>query len=129
MEDEDRGPSGLLQSARRIAVSVLEALETRLELLSVEFKEEKAWFLQLLIWAGMTIFLMVASTIMITLTVVFAFWDNPDTRVPALVVVTLIYLALATTGFFRLKMLVKDRPAPFAETIDQLKRDKQCLKS
>jgi uncharacterized membrane protein YqjE len=129
MEDEDRGPSGLLQNARRIASSVLEALETRLELLSVEFKEEKAWLLQLLVWASMTIFLMVASTIMITLTVLFAFWDNPETRVPALVIVTLVYVALAVTGFFRLKVLVKDRPVPFSETIDQLKKDKQCLKN
>jgi len=118
---------GLLGLLRKLALQLISLLETRAELVAVEFREEKIRLVKLLIWSSAALFLTAIGLVMLTMTVLFAVWDNPAYRLWALAFFTLAYLLGAVFGFFKMKCLLLEGELPFAETINQLKKDRQTL--
>lgn len=120
---------GLLGLLRKLALQLVSLLETRAELVAVEFREEKIRLVKLLIWSSSALFLTAIGLIMLTMTILFAVWDNPEYRLYALSFFTLAYLGGAGFGFYKMKSLLLEGELPFAETINQLKKDRSTLQT
>jgi uncharacterized membrane protein YqjE len=118
---------GLLGLLRKLALQVVSLLETRAELVVVEFREEKIRLVKLFIWLSSALFLMAIGLVMLTLTVLFAVWHDPEARLWALGVFTLLYIGGAAFGFSKIRKLLAEGELPFAETINQLKKDRNAL--
>ncbi len=127
MSASDSPNPGIFASLTRLLHSTVSLLETRLELLTVELKEEKIRIIQILIWASAAIFLAAISLVMITLTILFAFWDDPTARIAGLIIISVFYLGCTAFAAKRLNDMLRHGGLPFAETLDQLKKDRSCL--
>lgn len=118
---------GLLGHLRKFALQLVSLLETRAELVAVEFHEEKIRLVKILIWSSFTLFLAAIGLVMLTMTILFSVWDNEEYRIIALSIFTLLYLSGSVFGFIMMKKLLLEGELPFAETINQLKKDKYTL--
>ena len=95
------------------------ALQNRLELLSVEWQEERNRLAGLMLAAISVLLLGMVGLLLLTATIIFVVPDELRKYVAA----ALGFLSLigAVVGLFGLKRLVKGEP--FAETLGQLKKD------
>jgi uncharacterized membrane protein YqjE len=73
------------------------------------------------------LFLAAIGLVMLTMTILFSVWDNEQYRIIALSIFTLFYLSGSVFGFVMMKKLLLEGELPFAETINQLKKDKFTL--
>ncbi|NJK92961.1 MAG: hypothetical protein HC904_14770 [Blastochloris sp.] len=123
------GEGGLLGLLRKLALQLVSLLETRAELLSVEFREEKIRLIRLMIWTCVALFLAAIGLVMLTMTVLFCVWDNEEYRLWALGTFTLLYLGGSAFGVYQMRKLLVDGELPFAETLNQLKKDRETLQT
>ena len=111
--------------ARRLLDTALAAAQNRLELLSVELKEERVRLVELLLWTAAAVFFAVMALTVLTFAVVFLFWESA--RGYVLVALGLIYSTAALWSFVKLRNKLKNEAAPFAESLSELKKDRACL--
>jgi uncharacterized membrane protein YqjE len=121
----DHQPSGLFHSLRRLADTGLGAIQNRVELFAVEFREEESHALGILAWGLAALFCGMLSVVVLTGTVVLLF--EPEVRVYVAGGFCLLYFVGALAALFGLKARLKNRPAPFAETINQMNKDREWL--
>jgi uncharacterized membrane protein YqjE len=121
---ERNGSGGLLGSARRFLETLLAIGHNRLELAAIELQEEKERVVATLIWAALLIFFGFMTFVAIMLTAVLLFWEN---RVAVAGGFTAFFLIGALIAFSCMKRKLKNPPVPFAETIAQLKKDRDWL--
>jgi uncharacterized membrane protein YqjE len=127
MGDPDQSSAGLLGSLRRFVDTGLGAARNRLELLSVEVREEKSRLIEVLIWASAAIFLGMMALTFISFTIVILFWESA--RLAALIGISLFYLATAIAAFLGVKSRLTKGPMPFAESLSELDKDKEWVRS
>jgi len=123
----DRASDGLMASLQRLAETGLSAAKNRLELFSVEIREERARFLEIVTWASMALFMGIMAIIVFTATILLLCPEEARTYVAA--GFTLLYVAGAVVSGLSLRTRLKKRAMPFAETISQLQKDRQWLDS
>ena len=116
-------PPGLLRSFRTIFARLLATFQTRTELLAVEWKEERNRLFELILLAGGALLLGGLALLLASITIILVFRE--DLRVYAALVLVLVYACGA--AFLMLKIRSKLRDEPFSETVDQLKKDWECL--
>jgi len=126
MNGVDQHTPGLVDSGRRLLDHALGAFSNRVELLAVEFKEEKTNVVDLLICISAALFFAMMTVIVLTATVVLLFPE--DKRVYAGGGFCLLYLIGAIWSMLRLKARLKQNGVPFAESIDELKKDREWLR-
>ncbi len=125
------GPSGqddepgLLASLKNLGGSFLQAVQTRLEILSVELQEEKWRLVQLLLLAGAAVFLSVIAVITVTITI--AILAGPEWRPYVLCGFSLLYVGATVFTARALQRCLRERPPPFASTLETLKKDREWL--
>jgi uncharacterized membrane protein YqjE len=110
---------------RRISETFLSILHNRLELMTLELKEEKHWVMATLMFAAFAIVFGILSIVAILVTI--AVLVPAEARVwvmPGICLVTLAGLAVTLLG---LKKKLK-RPAPLTDTLAEIKKDIACLK-
>jgi uncharacterized membrane protein YqjE len=127
MSDVEQRPAGLWASASRLLHTFIQVVESRVELIALEWQEEKLRLVEILVLTSATVFLGGLSLVMVTITIVFVAWPNPQARAMALIVTTLLYIAGAVAAARRLRRLLKDAELPFAESLGQLKKDRTWL--
>jgi len=115
------GRSGLLRSLGRVWSRVLEGLLDRGELLAVELKEEKERFLGLLLSGVLVALLAFMAFLILNLTIVAVAWEH---RIAVLLGMFAFYLVLAVGIGLALWHRVRSTPAPFAATMEALKKDR-----
>jgi uncharacterized membrane protein YqjE len=118
---EGRTP-GLFESVKSLGRSAVEALHTRLDLLSTELKEEQARITELLVIAVLSLLCLFLAIVFAAFFVVVAVWDTPY----RLWVIGLLAGALAVSSaglwsYFRRKITA--RPRPFHATLEELSAD------
>lgn len=126
MNGSDKISAGLAGLLKAIGRNLAAISRSRLELFSIEIKEERHRLIQGLIWASAAIFCGAMAFIMMNVTLVYLFWDNA--RLAVLVILTLFYtllLAAIAIGFGR--YLKRQRP-PFADTIREFQKDYECFR-
>lgn len=111
--------SGLLATAIGIG-------RTRLELLTVELREELHRTAELLVWGAVAVLAAGGAVLFAGLGIIFAFWDTH--RVLATVLVTGSYGLLAAVAVVVIRSRLKSRPPFLHETLGELARDEEELR-
>src|SRR4051794_27782316 len=109
--------------ARRTAATVMGALENRAELFAVEFEEENDRLLKLVLFGVGGLFLGMMSALLLTGVVIFLV--PQEMRVWAALGFAVLYVAGTIASVLMIKKLLKQ--APFAESMNQIKKDAELL--
>ncbi len=123
---DEAKPDGLMASARRTLEVILRTLQNRAELFGLELEEEGHWVVAALIWAAAAVFFTVLAIVMITITVVLVV--PSEARPWVLLAFSLVYLLLGTIAIFGLRKHVSTRRPPLVDTINELKKDLDCIR-
>ncbi len=128
MADSDEPPrsGGLSDSIFRLGGTALALLRTRLELVTVEFDEEREWATELLVLVLSGVLLALFALLFASIFVIAYFWEAY--RLWAIAGVTLFYVALAVLTFMRLQRRRREKPTPFAATLAELGHDVSALR-
>jgi uncharacterized membrane protein YqjE len=110
---------------RRISETFLSVLHNRLELLTLELKEEKHWAVVTLMLAVMAASFAVLSVVAILVTV--AFLVPPDARPWVMLGICAVTVGALLFCVFSLKAKLK-RPPMLNDTLAELKKDIACMK-
>ncbi len=112
-------------TVRGVAGRLLQLVATRIELLVFEFEEERrgAVELILLVAAGATLGLL--AVVILTVAAILAF--PAEWRAFAALIAGLLYAGVAAWLLLRVRRRIRDRPPPFAATVEELKRDHEWL--
>lgn len=130
MDDVDPSRPGpvrqLLASASGLLATAVGIGRTRLELASVELREELNRTSELLVWGAVALLAAAGGILFAGLAIVFAFWDTHRTL--AAVLVTLAYFGLAAGAGLSLRSRLRNRPGFLQATLAELSRDEDELR-
>jgi len=118
--------AGSLAALRRLGAATLALGRIKLELLALEWQDEKARIAQLLLYATVGALLAGFALIALALTGTVALWDTPQ-RMLALVVTTVLLGAGALASVWRVFTLLHGT-SPLAATVNELRRDEAALR-
>jgi uncharacterized membrane protein YqjE len=119
----DSGPN-LADSTKRIAQRAFVIVENRLQLLMVEAQEERERILKAMLMAMAAVAFSLLAGVTVTVIVAVAFWNCHP--IIALLVLAALYIAGAILFGVKLMKLQRDWQT-LPETIDQLRKDHECL--
>jgi uncharacterized membrane protein YqjE len=111
-------------SLRRLSNTLLGIIQNRIELLAVEFQEEKCRLLEVFMLAAAAVALGLMALMLVTITVALLLPE--PARVVALIVLCLLFIAGAVWAYWSLQRRLNDW-SPFAGTMDEIKKDKAWL--
>ena len=123
MDESENAAGGLLASARRIVRSVCDLAQSRLELFLLEIKEERLRLVQVLMLVAVCVVCTLMTLLLVTFTVVVIFWEQ---RGLVLGLLTALYAIVAGGTMWSLRRRFREWQ-PFASTLDQFKKDRECL--
>ena len=107
--------------------TLLEILQTRVEIVATEFEEERVRLRELVVFGILTLFFVGVGLTLFTLFIVVLYWDSH--RVAVLGGVALLYLGLGGLTGIILYRRLKSRPRLFAATLSELTKDRDQLSS
>jgi uncharacterized membrane protein YqjE len=111
---------------RRLGETVVSTLHNRIELLTIELKEEKFWLVGTLMFAAFAVVFGFLSVVAVMVTI--AVLTPPAAR--PWVMLGLCAVCIGALLFSVLGLLKRlKRPAPLTETLNELKKDMECLKA
>jgi len=119
--------TGILQSLRNLATTLVALLQNRLELLATDLEEERIRLLQVLFWAAGALFFFALGVLMITLFVVLLLWDSH--RLAGIIVLAAVFLAIGVGLALGVYKLMHRRSRLFSASLDELAKDKDRLTS
>jgi len=122
--DNNHSP-GLLTLVSRLASTGLGAARNRVELLAVEWEEERLRMMHLLGWAVGLVFTGVLAALLFTATIIFLFRE--DLRIYVAGAFTVLYALGAVGTWVGLRGVL--RKEPFTESLDQARKDRDWLES
>lgn len=124
--DPNQNPTpGIGTLVARLVRTAVGTLQNRFELLALEWQEERIRLTELLFWSVALVFFSMMGVMLVTATVIFLFTE--EYRVYVAGAFAVLYVIAAAVAFMTVKSGLKREP--FAETIDQAKKDKEWLKS
>jgi uncharacterized membrane protein YqjE len=100
-------------------------LRTRLELVAVEFDEERGRIAERLVLIFVAVLFFAFAVVAASALVVVWFWDTH--RIAAILGVTLFHLLVGSAALWRLGARQRTAASPFAATIAELERDRVWL--
>jgi uncharacterized membrane protein YqjE len=116
---------GTLAAGKRVLVTLLSMVQTRLEMAAVELGDEKSRLLSL-IFTGLAAFLLLSFAVLLaSLLVVAWFWDTH--RMAALGGLSVFYALLGAFLWRRLQFAIEHQPPAFAYTLGELAKDRDAL--
>ena len=115
----------MFASLRRLLDSALALVQNRFQVFTVELQEEKIRLVDLLLRAVVVVVLGFMTLIAATALLVVGLWDTSPVAV--LAVVTLAYGLTAAGIGYSLKQRLQRGPPPFAVTLAEFKKDRECL--
>jgi uncharacterized membrane protein YqjE len=116
---------GIFESGRALLGTLVQLLHTRVELFTTELEEEMHRIARLLLWAAVAIFCGGLFVLMVSLTVVIAFWD--DHRLLVAGILSGVYLAVVLFAVLKLREALANRPRLLAASREELRRDRDAL--
>jgi uncharacterized membrane protein YqjE len=127
-EQECLGPSfarNCDNSLRRMGDSLLGIARSRFELFAVELQEEKLRTVNLIIYLVVVLALVVAGLLFGLGALAIYLWAVAGYF--GLIGLALVLLAAGGGALLRIKHQIRNGPKPFAETIDEFRKDRACL--
>lgn len=122
MTAEDQIPT-LGRLARRTVATCLGALQNRAELLAVEFEEENQRLVKLVLFGVGAMFFAGMTLLLVTGLIIFLVPEA--SRAWAALGFAVLYLLATVGSVLTIKRLVKQ--APFAESLNQIKKDAELM--
>lgn len=120
-----RDAPGIIGDVSSLASNGLRALRSRLELLTIELKEEKAWVVRFIVVAVAAVYLISFGTLLGILAISLAM---PETARPAFLGgFGGVLLAAGIGSVVWIVTSAKKRSPPFQDTIATLKKDEQAF--
>ena len=119
-------PPRLAASVRGLAATLLELLQVRLELLSVEAQEEVLRVTGLLACGAIAIMFLSLGLGFLAILITVALWDSQ--RLLALGVFAAVFLALGLVAAWRARSHLRSGSRLFAASIEELRSDREALK-
>lgn len=126
-ETASDGKGGLLESVKTLAGTLLAMGQTRLELLSNELEEERAWLTAMLVWTLIALFCATLAVVLATLLVVVIFWDTY--RLLAIGIMTGLFIAGAGFAWGVVRKMSRSKPRLFSASLAELSKDREQLAS
>jgi len=120
-----REAPGMLGDFSSLASNGVRAVRTRLELATIELKEEKAWIVRFILVATAAVYLISFGTLLAILAVSLAMPE--ETRPLFLGGFGGFLLAVGAGSVIWIVLQAKKRSPPFQDLIDVLKRDEEGL--
>lgn len=128
--DDSGRPAGplrqLIASVSGLLATVIGIGRTRLELLSVEVREELNRAAELAVWGVVAVLAAAGGLLFAGLAIIFAFWDTH--RILAAVLVTASYFLLAIVAGLVVRSRLRSRPPFLHATLGELARDEDELR-
>lgn len=128
---DGEGPQGpatnLLQSVVQLGGTVLEAAQTRVELLTTELSEDLERGLQIVVWALVATLAGILGALLAGVTLIIYFWDTH--RMAAAVGVTAVFLLSAAFAGLALRKRLHEKPRLLDATRSELRRDVAMIRS
>lgn len=121
----NHNPPGLVTLISRVARVLLKGIETRVELAAVEWQEERLRLMDLLFYAMALLLLGTLGVLLLTVTIIFLFPAN--IRIYVTAGFGLLYVLGGLRAGLALRAALKRQP--FAESIDQVRKDRLWLES
>lgn len=118
--------AGFFESIRTLAGSALELLHVRIELFSVEWQEEQERGKHVLVLAVAGAMLLMLGLLLLTFFIIVLFWDSY--RLPAIAIVTALYLGGGAICLWLVRARLHNRPPPFAGSLHEFVEDLKQLK-
>lgn len=122
---EQPRPRGMLRSLRGLISAGIELVETRLELLTTELKEEKTRVVSLLIYALAALILLSVGTVFLAVLFTALLWES--NRLLALGIFATLFLGGGVFALVMAVRLVRQQTRLFAATLSELKGDREAL--
>jgi uncharacterized membrane protein YqjE len=127
-KDTGSGRRGaLFDSVKVLASTLLAMAHTRLELLSTEIEEQRAWLGSMLVWTLVALFCAGVGVVLATLFVVMALWDTH--RLLALGIPAILFLLGAALAWLAVLSKARAKPRLFAASLAELSKDHKELTS
>lgn len=124
---ESREAEGLLASLKTLALTLVDILQTRLELLAADVAEERTRLTTILISALVALFCFGVGVVLLAILIVVLFWESH--RIVALSLLTTVFLA-AGAGLWGVAMhKLRNKPRLFEASIGELAKDRDQLSS
>lgn len=122
MTEQETSPPGLFASVRRLAHTFLAIIQNRIEVVSLEARQETRRLTTILISAALAVVCAFLGMIVMTFFFVVAFWPQ---AVWVLLGFACFYFGSGAAALLYIRKRLKE--PVFPETISQLKKDRQWL--
>lgn len=124
---ESRETEGLMASLKTLTLTLVNVIQTRLELLSTDVAEERARLTAILMSAMVALFCLGVGVVLLAILIVVLFWETH--RIMTLALLTAVFLA-AGTGLWLLALhKLRNKPRLFEASIGELAKDQEQLSS
>lgn len=120
-------PQRLSSSLKGLAATVLELLQLRLELLSVEAQEEVLRVGALLVYGAVAVAFLSLGVVFLALLITVALWDSH--RVLALALFTALFLLMGGVAAWLARERVRSGTRLFSASVEELRQDREGLRS
>lgn len=118
---------GLLASLKTLTLTLVDVVQTRLELLSSDVAEERAHLTAILISALVALFCIGVGVVLLAVLIVVMFWESH--RLLSLGLLTAVFLATGA-GLWGIAMhKLRNKPRLFDASISELAKDRDQLSS
>ena len=117
--------TGLLDSLRHLAATVIEMLQTRIELASTEIEEEGARMAGLVLLAAAGFYCLTIGLVFGGMFIIVALWDSY--RLWAVGGLTLFFVGSALVIWLVFRSRYKSRPRFLSATLAELRKDRDLL--
>jgi uncharacterized membrane protein YqjE len=115
----------MLGSVRELARTILSIVETRARIAATELEEQAVRLVEIAIWFALAILFFAVALVFFSLLVLIAFWDSH--RLLAAGLLAIVYLAVGLAAMLVTRARLRDRPALFSSTLDELGKDLEQL--
>ncbi len=119
--------SGLMESLKRMAGTLLVICHTRLELLSSEMEEEYLRIGQMLVYGSVAMFCFGLSIMLLTVFIVVVFWDSY--RLPVLGGLAALFFVAGLLLCNALRRMARGKSKLFSVSLAELDSDRDQLTS
>ena len=117
----------IAESVGRLGATLVDMVQTRLELAAVELEEESRRLLSFLLLSLLALFLFGIAMLLVALLVVIVFWDSY--RVAAASGMALLFLSSSVYIGLKVKAGFESKPGMLEHTITELRKDINTIRN
>ncbi len=125
-EKDPGGEGGLLDSIRKLSITLVGALQTRLEIFATELEEAKLQLSQLLLLGLVALFCLGLGIVLLAVFFVVLLWDSY--RLAVLGVMAGLFLGMGIFAVLALRAKTAENTKMFSATLAELAKDREQLK-